>query len=193
LFCFVSYLAPNFLDIFIHFEPTGHSLRHGLEEDNKHVDTKYREALERGHGGHENDNHGLPSYVIQGSAEESHWRQQHPESARNAKMSSFTTGSTSAHQAAQNGDVVALEAALKADKNAVHAKDENGWNPIHEAARGGHLDVVKALLNHGADINAKTDKDGSTALYWAKHSLEGEHPMISYLEELGALEVGPEL
>ncbi len=68
-------------NLFIHFEPTGHSLRHNAriaEEHGKDVHEKYRDALKRGVAGHENDNNGLPSYITPGSAEESHWRKQHP-------------------------------------------------------------------------------------------------------------------
>jgi hypothetical protein len=70
-------------NIFVHFEPTGHSLRHNAriaKEHGKDVHEKYRDALKRGVAGHENDvdNSGLPSYIIPGSVEESHWRMTHP-------------------------------------------------------------------------------------------------------------------
>ena len=68
-------------NIFIHFEPTGHSLRHNAKEQaggEVDVDAKYKEALERGVGGHEHDNGGLPSYIVPGTPEDSHWRAQHP-------------------------------------------------------------------------------------------------------------------
>lgn len=69
-------------NIFVHFEPTGHSLRHNArvaKEHGKDVHEKYRDALKRGVAGHENDNnHGLPSYIIAGTPEEAHWRMSHP-------------------------------------------------------------------------------------------------------------------
>lgn len=63
-------------NIFIHFEPVGHSLRHNAKESGGgDMNKKYKDALQRGSGGHETD---LPPYVIPGSKEEAHWRQQHP-------------------------------------------------------------------------------------------------------------------
>ncbi|KAI9455689.1 ankyrin repeat-containing domain protein [Lactarius psammicola] len=41
--------------------------------------------------------------------------------------------------------------------------DEKGLTPLHSAASNGHLDVVKLLLESGADINIFND-DGKTAL-----------------------------
>jgi hypothetical protein len=53
-----------YANIFIHFEPVGHTLRHHNHETDAggDVDAKYRDALSRGAGGHENadDNNGLP-------------------------------------------------------------------------------------------------------------------------------------
>jgi hypothetical protein len=52
---------------------------------------------------------------------------------------------------------------------------------------------VKYLVENGADLNEKTGGSGGTALWWAKKGLEDEHPLIAYLESLGALEIGPDL
>jgi hypothetical protein len=52
---------------------------------------------------------------------------------------------------------------------------------------------VKYLVENGADVNEKTGSKGGTALYWAKKELEKDHPVISFLESLGALEIGPDL
>lgn len=182
-------------NIFIHFEPTGHSLRHNAkidEESGGDVHAKYKDALKRGVGGHESDNSGLPPYIKAGSPEEKHWRAMNPSGSR-SKLKSFATGTTSAHEAAKEGMVEVLQDAIKKKKAIVNAKDENGWTPLHEGARSGHLEVVKLLVENGADVNAKTAGDGGTALWWAKQSHEEDHPVVRFLEELGALEIGPEL
>ncbi len=150
----------------------------------------------RGIGGHENEIDGLPSYIIPGSPEESHWKQTHPGGAK-SRRNSATTGSqqTVAHLAAQTGNIEALQSAVKNNKTAVKARDENGWTPLHEGARAGHIDVVKYLIENGADVNDKTGDGvkGGTVLFWAKQQLEPEHPVISYLESLGAVDIGPDL
>ena len=184
-------------NIFIHFEPTGHSLRHNAkmeeEEEKKDVHEKYKDALNRGFGGHENDANGLPSYIIPGTPEEAHWRAQHPD-GKKSKRNSFQTGSTTAHAAAQGGDLETLRKEVERRKDVINAKDSNGWQPLHEAARGGHVDVVKYLVDNGADLNSKTGgKNGATALWWAKQRLGDDHPVVMLMEELGALEIGPDL
>lgn len=182
----------------IHFEPTGHTLRHNIDladaAGTKDVHKQYREALERGVGGHENDHDGLPPYIIPNSPEDSHWRSQHPEGfgGNKKKNQSFTTGSTPAHVAAQEGDTRVLAEAIRKNKDIVNAKDSNGWTPLHESARGGHLEAVKLLVENGADVHAKTYGAG-TALWWAKQSHDADHPVIQFLESLGAPDAGPEL
>jgi ankyrin repeat protein len=64
---------------------------------------------------------------------------------------------------------------------------------IHEGVRAGHIDVVKYLIDNGADVNARTGTSGGTSLYLAKQTLEEDHPMIAFLESMGALEIGPDL
>ena len=50
-------------------------------------------------------------------------------------------------------------------------------------------------MENGADINAQTGSDGTggTALYYAKKKFEDDHPIVAYLESLGAVEIGPDL
>ena len=122
-----------FANIFVHFEPTGHTLRHHNHETDagEDVDQKYKDAIARSSGGHETgDNDGLPSYIIPGTPEEDHWRATHPNGQKSKSRASFTTGSTPAHKAAQGGDIEALKKELENKKDLVNASDANGWQPV---------------------------------------------------------------
>jgi len=157
------------------------------------VNAKYKDALKRSVSGHESDHNGLPPYIIPGTPEESHWREQHPGGIPTGKASAVTAGSTGAHLAAQAGDLEALQSEVGKKKESVHVKDANGWTPLHEGARSGHLEVVRYLIDSGADANATTGSQGHTALYWAKKELGADHPIVALLESLGVVEIGPEL
>merc|ERR1712029_137962 len=52
-----------YANLFVHFEPTGHTLRHhGFDpHGDKDPDKSYAESVKKGIGGHEGDHHGLPS------------------------------------------------------------------------------------------------------------------------------------
>ena len=120
-----------FANIFVHFEPVGHTLRHHNHKTDagEDVDQKYRESLLKGSGGHENEQNGLPSYILEGTPEAEHWRATHTGGQRSRKKS-FTTGSTVAHKAAQGGDIDALKKEVEKKKDLVTAKDRNGWQPV---------------------------------------------------------------
>jgi hypothetical protein len=81
---------------------------------------------------------------------------------------------------------------VKTDPKDLHKEDRNGWRPLHEAVRGGQVEVVQLLLLYGADLNHIT-KTGVSPLNIAKEYLAEDHPMIYFLEGLGAKDVWPEL
>jgi len=185
-----------YANIFIHFEPTGHTLRHNsaLEGGGGDVHKKYAEDVKAGRGGHENHENGLPGYIRKGSTEEDKWLRQHPDNKKSAKRDTSTTGSTQAHRFAQDGDVEGLTKVVGKLKHLVNAKDANGWTPLHEGARGGFEDIVKVLVEKGADINQKTEgEDGRSALYIAIEENGEDSPIVEFLESLGALSFGPDL
>ena len=45
--------------------------------------------------------------------------------------------------------------------------NHQGWTGLHAAAKGGHGDAVRLLLEHGADPNAREAGDNTYALHWA--------------------------
>jgi len=104
------------------------------------------------------------------------------------------TSTSVAHSAASDGDLDKIRAVIQKDTSLLHSKNTKGFLPLHEAARGGHTDVVRFLYESGADLNARTnDGKGGTALWLAKNDLGHDHAIVSYLESLGAIDVGPEL
>ncbi len=56
-----------------------------------------------------------------------------------------------AHTAAATGDLEILIAIASKDIELVRVSDRNGWTPLHEAVRGGHLECVKFLIRSGLD------------------------------------------
>lgn len=61
------------------------------------------------------------------------------------------------HDAARKGDVKKLKALLQSDPKLVSAKDSNGDTPLHQAALHGQFEAVQALVDAGADVNAKNN------------------------------------
>ena len=103
----------------------------------------------------------------------------------------FTTGSTEAHRIAGNQDYGLLMKILDNDADLVHAKDENGWTPLHEAVRGNSEAIIELLVEKGANVNEPTNY-GQTPLYLATQYKGEGHPVVELLKSLGA-KMGPEL
>lgn len=61
--------------------------------------------------------------------------------------------------------------------------DDIGYFPIHYAAEYGYVEMIKLLLDHGADINAQNDSEG-TVLHIA--TSEGFSDVVTYLVRGGA-------
>lgn len=61
------------------------------------------------------------------------------------------------HDAARKGDVKKIKDLLQSDPKAVSAKDSVGDTPLHLAALHGQLAAAQALIDAGADVNAKNN------------------------------------
>ena len=156
----------------------------------------------------------LPSYIQQGSQEAKRWLQDfvffRKETPKKASSSGGGSGSsvsqgarkfkhvTTAHIVAANGDLEQLKQVEKENPESLFKADDNGWKPLHEAARAGKTDIVEYLLKRGKEKNAKVDINertnqgkGANALWWAKQQLPDAHPVIKLLEQHGAVAVAP--
>lgn len=86
-------------------------------------------------------------------------------------------------KAASSGDLGAVSAALEGGAN-VNAKDEHNNTPLNGAALFGHLDVVKRLLEAGADVENKGSGGGLTPL--ANAASRGHFDIAQLLVDRGA-------
>jgi len=77
--------------------------------------------------------------------------------------------------AAQRGNVADVRAIVHNHAELINQRDQLGATALHHAAFGGHRDVVQALVEHGAEINARDSEFGATPAGWA----------IEYLREMG--------
>jgi hypothetical protein len=136
----------------------------------------------------------LPTYILEGSEWAEKWYQ-----SNHAKdhSPSVTTRQTPAHHAARDGKLDVLHSLLDGqdDASVLHEKDNNGWQPLHEAVRAGHVPVVQFLVENGANVNERTNHGkGGSPLWWARQSHDDErHPVIEFLLGAGAEEIESEL
>ena len=139
-----------------------------------------------------------PGYILKGSEEDNRWRstylRTHKVKSPDTYENAFT-GSNAILSASQRGDLAIVQREVERAHDpvkAVNTGDENGWGPLHEAARGGHTDVAKYLVDKGADINKKT-ASGHSAARLAKNAHDESHPIYKWFIEMGGTDVGPEL
>jgi len=78
-------------------------------------------------------------------------------------------------EAARRGSVEDVRALVHGHAELINQRDPTGATALHYAAFGGHRGVVQALVEHGADVNARDGEFGATPAGWA----------IEYLREMG--------
>src|SRR5687768_14864672 len=68
------------------------------------------------------------------------------------------------HRAAQDGDLVRVNDLIER-KYPLNRFDDLGFTPLHYAVQDNRLEVVKRLIEAGADVNAHDERDiGNTPL-----------------------------
>ncbi|KAL4708155.1 hypothetical protein ACJJTC_009934 [Scirpophaga incertulas] len=89
--------------------------------------------------------------------------------------------------AAFNGDKDKIQYLLQKSmivSNTVNAPDNSGYTALHYAARNGHLDICKMLIQNGANINAATRSGKATPLH--KAAAAGNTTAVTLLIKAGA-------
>lgn len=59
------------------------------------------------------------------------------------------------HNLAQKGDLEGVKIQIEQNPELVNARDKDGRTPLHCACRGVHLEVVRFLVDKGADVNVE--------------------------------------
>jgi hypothetical protein len=70
------------------------------------------------------------------------------------------------HRPAESGNAAVLETMLSCGFE-TEAKDKDNVTPLHRASMAGHVDAVRVLLKHGADVNAQDGMFSASPLIWA--------------------------
>lgn len=78
-------------------------------------------------------------------------------------------GMTALHLASRCGSVKMCKMILDTGRINVNIQDEGGWTPIVWASEHKHIDVIRLLLERGADPNIR-DNEGNIALHWSAFS-----------------------
>lgn len=87
------------------------------------------------------------------------------------------------HKAARSGDLAAAESLCEANPLALNSRDRLSRTPLHLAAWAGHVELVKCLCKHKADVGAAA-MDDTAAIHFA--SQKGHVEVVRELLASGA-------
>lgn len=202
----------HYANVFLHFEPIGFTEKHSdRQKDNDQatlamlyqkaeLKSRSMESSRKSKSSVVPSATTTPNYVREEKS--SMWRQEYIYNHYifgkiSSKLSGWSVNDEpkemTAHTAAALGKLERLKILEKQDPSLLVKKDKNGWQPIHEAARGGHVEVIKHLVEkHKVDVNTRTNNGrGGSPLYWAEHMFADDHPAVIYLKKQGARTIPP--
>jgi len=93
----------------------------------------------------------------------------------------------SIHDAARDGDLERVTELLESNPALVNQDDQHKWRPVFHAALRKHYDVVKALIDRGADLSAH---EGYVMHYAGE--VPGNKRIVELLVNYGALDAHAE-
>ena len=90
------------------------------------------------------------------------------------------------YNACKNGNIIELQNVLPQISD-INKPNEKGWNAIILAAFNHHLEIIKLLLQNGADINS-TNTNGTTVFMYAKTKVleNNNYEILDFLLANGA-------
>jgi len=98
------------------------------------------------------------------------------------------THATAFVDACSRGDLAFVRAALANDPALARSGDTGAhyrrWTPLHAAAKAGHGDVVRLLLEHRADPHVRESGDNTYPLHWA--AAHGHLEIVRLLLDAGS-------
>lgn len=170
-----------FANVFVHFEPVFYTMQlerqTRLKNDSQEtLREKYEQALAQLDNYRETKGPDIPPHIEEGSLEATRWRQefafikedQKKSSSHNSKGKSNKRNNV--NRLAAQGALDSIQKLVQTNPSVLHQSDDNGWQPVHEAARAGQTQVIEYLVEKGVDLNARTNNgNGGTPLWWAEH------------------------
>ena len=90
------------------------------------------------------------------------------------------------YNACENGNIIELQNVLPQISD-INKPNEKGWNAIILAAFNHHIEIIKLLLQNGADINS-TNANGTTVFMYAKTKVleNNNYEILDFLLANGA-------
>ena len=89
-------------------------------------------------------------------------------------------------QAVRQGDLARVKSLIEANPELLNTGDQRQCRPIHWATNDGRIEIVRWLLDQGADITVR-DADGDTPIYWSADA--GRTEIAKILMAHGAIRV----